>query len=230
MIKSLALTFSACFFSLISFSQISFDTSYHESLNLDSNIFSYDYSYYLKNNAADPSDTLFQWEITYVENTENYESWDWYVLTNFIEVDKPTGKYNCTILYDTSFLFRLGFWIMNRPGYNTARLKVTSVLHPEITDSVTLKLRARNLLSIEVPKMICSDIYPNPSSGLVKIKCIRGSEYRLMNSIGQNILEGNLENDLNDLDLSRLTTGIYTLVVYRDDKNSFISKKISILH
>lgn len=211
--KSFSLTLLTLLLTIGSYSQIVFDTSYHENLNLDINLFSYDHSFYLINNSIDPGDTLFQWEVTHVENTENHADWAWYVLTNFMEIAEPRGKYNSTILLDTPFLFRLGFWIDFTPGCNLARLKVSSVLHPEITDSITINLQARDLMSTGVSELNRIEVYPNPASDLVKIRCTPGSVYHLTNSLGQKVRHGKLENWINFIQIGDIPGGLYTLHV-----------------
>ena len=55
--------------------------------------------------------------------------------------------------------------------------------------------------------------YPNPSSGTVTINLDFDGTYNLYNSYGSQVATGQLTADLNTIDLSRYSSGIYLLVV-----------------
>lgn len=70
-------------------------------------------------------------------------------------------------------------------------------------------------------------VYPNPSEGIVKLDWTEGtSGYNLLNTTGQVLQSGNLENGTNILDLSKYSSGLY-LIEIRNRSTNF-SGKISI--
>ncbi|MCW3077680.1 MAG: hypothetical protein JWO32_2289, partial [Bacteroidetes bacterium] len=63
------------------------------------------------------------------------------------------------------------------------------------------------------------NVYPNPSNEhfTLEIKDYKKSNYRLINSLGQLVLQGALTANVNSLNTSELNTGIYFLEINTDD-------------
>jgi Secretion system C-terminal sorting domain len=69
-------------------------------------------------------------------------------------------------------------------------------------------------------------IYPNPSNGVVNISLIDLQDYQLKvyNNIGQIVLTHNIQGRQNQIDLSFLSNGLYTINVGNNYKKLLISK------
>ncbi|MGZ3867026.1 MAG: T9SS type A sorting domain-containing protein [Bacteroidia bacterium] len=66
-------------------------------------------------------------------------------------------------------------------------------------------------------------VSPNPTSGIVNVNTNSASSYVVYNTIGSVVKSGNLNHGSNQLDISDLSTGIYTIVFMQGDRKS-ISK------
>ena len=71
---------------------------------------------------------------------------------------------------------------------------------------------------------ISVSVYPNPTSGLIRISCPTKASYKLYNQFGAVILNEQLDAPLTTLDISDLSRGIYLMEVR--NSNGVITKKI----
>jgi hypothetical protein len=212
--KLLLLSFVLISLSFYSDAQISFDTTYHENLNVDSSQFEYRHFYKITNNATDPADTMFTWEVTHVDKED---SWDHMVLLpDYCGFINPTRPWNFKLGKDTSTFIVLSFYMFNASGSGIMTVKVYSILHPEIKDSITLKINARSLVSIEDSELKNIEVYPNPASDYITVEADLGDKYSLTNLQGQTVKEGLLENYANQIDASNLARGTYFLKVLNE--------------
>ena len=197
--------------------QISFDTNYHENLNVDFTEFDYQYTYYLTNNAVDLADTLFEWEIT---NIEKEDEWDYTVIAGFNGIADPEPKdtFNFELTQNSDEYFKLAFNLYGNAGQGTITLTVWSKLHPEIRDSITLTINARDLVSIDNFEVLEANIYPNPTSNIITIQTKPGASYTLTNLQGQVIKEGKLSDATSYVDISDIQSGTYFIRVMNDGK------------
>ena len=76
----------------------------------------------------------------------------------------------------------------------------------------TINLEATS--SIEMEYEI--EIFPNPTSGLVTINIPQESTLKIFNVIGDLIDQINLKNDINNVDISEFSDGIYYFEIYKD--------------
>ncbi|HAV26570.1 MAG TPA: hypothetical protein DCX01_10370 [Bacteroidetes bacterium] len=199
--------------------QISFDTTYHENLNVDGSQFGYEYKYFLTNNAVDPADTVFQWTITY-----KIKQKDWYdaVIVPLNSYSEPIDTYDFHLASDSEWFARLEFSNFTTLGYGRMTLKVTSKLHPNIWDTATLVIQTRNPVSIEQPNEFDFDVYPNPVSDYLNVKSEPGATYKLTNMLGNSVYEGTLYQRNNVLDVSDCTSGVYYLKVRKDNSSKVV--------
>lgn len=67
-------------------------------------------------------------------------------------------------------------------------------------------------------------VYPNPANDFIKVK-IGSKQYGLQYSVtdqsGRNLLTGKLNNEITNIDISRLNSGVYILQVGESRKQSF---------
>lgn len=75
----------------------------------------------------------------------------------------------------------------------------------------TLALAARE--GIESTNILSINIYPNPSTGLVNISGVEKAIYVVFNSLGQQVVAGELNSETSTLNLSNQANGIYLLKV-----------------
>jgi hypothetical protein len=199
--------------------QISFDINYHENLNVDSSQFDYEYKYFLTNNAVDPADTLFQWTITHKTKQKD---WYDYVIVPLNSYEEPIDTYDFRLASDSEWFARLAFANFTTPGYGRMTLKVTSKMHPNIWDTATLVIHARDLVSIEQPNEFDFDVYPNPVPDYLNVKSEPGATYKLTNMLGNSLYEGTLYKRNNILDVSDCTSGVYYLEVRKDNSTNVV--------
>ena len=74
-------------------------------------------------------------------------------------------------------------------------------------------------------------IYPNPTNGLVNIQLNNNTgnfSYAVVNTVGQQVRQGNLEHNNTSLDLSELTNGVYFMKITNTTNQHYMLKKIVI--
>ena len=81
-------------------------------------------------------------------------------------------------------------------------------------DDVYLYDQSQATSSIEMEYEI--EIFPNPTSGLVTINIPQESTLKIFNVIGDLIDQINLNNDINNVDISEFSDGIYYFEIYKD--------------
>ena len=67
-------------------------------------------------------------------------------------------------------------------------------------------------------------VYPNPSNNLLTIKTsdnLIGLEYFIIDQVGRQVLNGKLVNETGQIDISRLSSGIYVVQLSGQRKQSF---------
>lgn len=207
------------FLTILSFganAQISFDTTYHENLRVDVNEFDYQYDFVITNNATDPLDTVFTWEVT---NVDRVESWDHMVLLpDYCGFINPTKPWNFILGKDTNTFIRLAFFLSETVGSGIIMVTINSKLHPEIKDSITLKINARSLASVGDLELNDMEVYPNPASDYLIIQTEPGASYTMTNLQGQVVKEGPLLNSISRIEIQDLSKGTYILKVLYEDK------------
>lgn len=196
--------------------QTSFDTTYHENLNVDSRNFDYNYNFILTNDSIHPRDTNFTWELTYVDMPEEWEYIVGYDL--YCGFLPPVTEGSLVIPNNAQDRARMYFVTYGTPGSGTLHLRITSKLNPANSDSIVFKINARNLVSVNIPELSSFFIYPNPTSDFLTIKAEIGSKYTLVNLQGQVLKNGIFDNSSNQLDVQNLPRGTYFLQVAFEEK------------
>lgn len=69
-----------------------------------------------------------------------------------------------------------------------------------------------------------SEIYPNPTSGNLFIQSDLNSNYRILNLLGVEVLNGEFSKGENKLDLTRLNNGIYFIQSGRESQKILLLK------
>ena len=74
------------------------------------------------------------------------------------------------------------------------------------------------------------DVYPNPASSVITVMNGRypNLNYHFYNLLGQEILAGSLSNTMNEINVERLSKGVYFLHLVDKESNADITKKIII--
>lgn len=89
------------------------------------------------------------------------------------------------------------------------------------SDSVLCSMQTGTSISNPLNNLTENYVFPNPVGDILKIRNLcRSKSFRLINSLGINLLEGKLTDDLNLLDVSSLANGIFLLKI--DNNSSFI--------
>ncbi|AZA83425.1 hypothetical protein C1637_21130 [Chryseobacterium lactis] len=82
-------------------------------------------------------------------------------------------------------------------------------------EDYTINIQPENLSTREVSKSSSVGIYPNPTTGSLTIKALKGLEkYEIYNISGQKLLEGNS----NTISLDHFTSGTYLIKILTKDK------------
>ncbi|PCJ67228.1 MAG: hypothetical protein COA58_02620 [Bacteroidetes bacterium] len=205
----------------LSSGQILFDTHYHENLNVDSSRYDYRLPFEVINNGIDPADTNFNWEITYMEKEED---WNYSVVTSYMAYADPKGAMPFSLGIDSTIEFRMDFAIYETSGTGELHFKVTSVLYPDIKDSVIFKIVSRNTLSVGNLDNQGILIYPNPASDYIQIQTESGAFYEISNLVGQVVQTGEILKPLSFVDLKNLSSGSYFLKI--EVSGQIIIKKV----
>lgn len=70
------------------------------------------------------------------------------------------------------------------------------------------------------------NIYPNPANDFLKIENAKGSKITIVNILGRIVFEGVIVNEIETIDLSSLSGGLYTVSISKDNKT--IDQKVNI--
>ena len=132
-----------------------------------------------------------------------------------VEIGAYESCASLTLIEDALFESDFPYWFFSRPltepGY------YTHVLEGHDCDSV-IGLTLDVLLGMEEPQNSSSQVWPNPTKGLLHLETENYSKAEVRNLLGQRIIE--FENTQN-LNLEGLENGIYFLIV--NDKDGLIS-------
>jgi len=129
-----------------------------------------------------------------LERSYNAEDWT--------EIADITGAGNSSTIQSYNF-------IDNEPNYNFNYYKLKQVdfdghyKYSKIISAACMFANSNNI-----------NLYPNPTNNYVTIsvcKAIIGSEYTIINNIGQIILDGKIDNELTKINVGNLNNGIYIL-------------------
>ncbi|MCC6819072.1 MAG: T9SS type A sorting domain-containing protein [Bacteroidia bacterium] len=108
---------------------------------------------------------------------------------------------------------KTGFWAyeLGNPGKHKIWLKATDINGCQNTDSLDIFTdRFTSLESIRESEIL---IYPNPVQSILYIETGRESAFKIYSLSGQNILEGTLEKNHNEISLVDLSAGIYMIEI-----------------
>lgn len=91
------------------------------------------------------------------------------------------------------------------------------------TEDYTINIQPENLSTTEVSKNTSIKVFPNPTTGIITLKGIKGLEkYEVYNITGQKLLEGNSEV----ISLESFVPGTYLLKIQTKDKKMITEKII----
>jgi len=126
-------------FSFSSYAQISFDRNDFKNSFVDKSNFDFSIKAYLSNNAINPDDTLFEWEVISLNQSN---SWELQVCTDGECIaDPPLNKtYPFILSIDDQEEFKIGWALFEESGNGLVKIKVTSKNYPENKDTVTLEI------------------------------------------------------------------------------------------
>jgi len=75
--------------------------------------------------------------------------------------------------------------------------------------------------------LIDFSVYPNPANGFIKVNysgILTSCQYQLLNSLGQVLLSGKIEQ--NNIDVSSIHVGIYFLTITNEDGDSGVKRVV----
>ena len=89
-------------------------------------------------------------------------------------------------------------------------LASTLVLNAASSSKISQSYECTTILAVEDPKLTVK-IYPNPTSDVIHVSVREISSYQLISSTGQVVAKGIVTPSKNQVDLSKLTAGLYIL-------------------
>lgn len=214
--KLIILSLFLTLFTLGANAQISFDTTYHENLNVDANDFDYRYVFVLTNDSIDHADTNFTWELTYVDMPVEWEYIVGFDL--YCGFFPPVTTGSLVIPNNAQDRARMYFTMYGTPGAGTLHMRITSKLNPANSDSIVFKINALDLAYANRPKLLNFSVYPNPTSDYLTIQTEPEAHYSLTNLQGQVVKEGTLVSSFHKIDMQDLSKGTYVLKVIHEGK------------
>lgn len=84
-------------------------------------------------------------------------------------------------------------------------------------DSILKAMPTLNLRQLEKLELA---VYPNPAASYVKVRCLPGASYQLMNLNGQIVENGKMDNWINFLETNHLINGTYFLQIRFDNQTT----------
>ena len=117
----------------------------------------------------------------------------------------------------------------NTPG---TQIKNTAYIYFDFNEPVVTNTAINTIETITGIKSTSSNndewnVYPNPSTGVLYIvnssSVKEASQFQVINSIGQTVLEETINNNFKNIDLSKLNNGVY-FVKITSDKSSTVKR------
>ena len=217
--NKITLLVAAFLFTTSIFAQIKFEQKSLINLSVLETVEIYDAKTYLQNNATDPADTLMIWKV--IDKKLGDPSWELNVCTGSVCVTNAPGDVEYIHTVGKAMEFKIGFGFYDKPGEGEFKVAVRSKLHPEIADTVYMRMKTKGA-SISGITGKSFHMYPNPATNQVKIDFMNGGKenvvvYSILGTVlmTKTILSGDT------LDISKLTSGVY---IVRTEGNTSFSK------
>ncbi len=217
--NKITLLVAAFLFTTSIFAQIKFEQKSLINLSVLETVEIYDAKTYLQNNATDPADTLMIWKV--IDKKLGDPSWELNVCTGGVCVTNAPGDVEYIHTVGKAMEFKIGFGFYDKPGEGEFKVAVRSKLHPEIADTVYMRMKTKGA-SISGITGKSFHMYPNPATNQVKIDFMNGGKenvvvYSILGTVlmTKTILSGDT------LDISKLTSGVY---IVRTEGNTSFSK------
>jgi hypothetical protein len=153
-------------FAMNSFAQIFFDKNEFVEPNFSKDEFDYNAKAYLTNSSTDPADTLFAWVLN---KTDVPSDWSTTVCSGFLCIEEPTTAYNFALKQGDSVEFKLGFAFFGKAGEGDAYVSAYSLSDASNSDTLSLSITARDLVSTNDLDRSSITVYPNPASDKVYV-------------------------------------------------------------
>ncbi|MBQ7984170.1 MAG: carboxypeptidase regulatory-like domain-containing protein [Bacteroidales bacterium] len=109
----------------------------------------------------------------------------------------------------------------SKDGYND---RVEEIAMTGSTETVNIELVPKNV-SIDQAQHMQAEIYPVPAENYIKIKCGGEARFAIADIKAAERIYGVLHGGENTVDISTLSAGVYTVMIYSKDGN-LITKKI----
>ena len=217
--NKITLLVAAFLFTTSIFAQIKFEQKSLINLSVLETVEIYYAKTYLQNNATDPADTLMIWKV--IDKKLGDPSWELNVCTGGVCVTNAPGDVEYIHTVGKAMEFKIGFGFYDKPGEGEFKVAVRSKLHPEIADTVYMRMKTKGA-SISGITGKSFHMYPNPATNQVKIDFMNGGKenvvvYSILGTVlmTKTILSGDT------LDISKLTSGVY---IVRTEGNTSFSK------
>ena len=69
------------------------------------------------------------------------------------------------------------------------------------------------------------DIYPNPANGIIYVKSNDvNSDYQIVNILGETVISGEITSEIQQIDISNLSDGIYLIRIHNKTMKIIINK------
>jgi hypothetical protein len=217
--NKITLLVAAFLFTTSIFAQIKFEQKSLINLGVLETVEIYDAKTYLQNNATDPADTLMIWKV--IDKKLGDPSWELNVCTGGVCVTNAPGDVEYIHTVGKAMEFKIGFGFYDKPGEGEFKVAVRSKLHPEIADTVYMRMKTKGA-SISGITGKSFHMYPNPANNQVKIDFVHGGkENVVVYSIFGTVLMTKTILSGDTLDISKLTSGVY---IVRTEGNTSFSK------
>ena len=217
--KKTTLLLAAFLFTTSIFAQIKFEQKSLVNLEVLESVEIYDAKTYLQNNATDAADTLMIWNV--IEKKLGDPSWELNVCTGGVCVTNAPGDVEYIHKVGKAMEFKIGFGFYDKPGEGEFKVAVRSKLHPEIADTVYMRMKTKGA-SVASIYGKSFNLYPNPATNQVKIDFINGGKEKVVvySILGTLVMTKTIMSG-ETMDVSRLTNGVY---IVRTDGNTSFSK------
>jgi hypothetical protein len=198
-------------FSFSSYAQISFDKNNFKNSFVNKMDFDFSIKAYLSNNAKNPNDTIYEWEVVSLNQSN---AWELQVCTDGVCIaDPPINKtYPFILSIGDQEEFKIGWALFEESGNGQVKILVTSKNYPENKDTVSLEIST--LSNIKNLYNNTLTVKPNPFIDFINVEFQDNSSKILIiyDILGNEVLTRKVFSG-DRINTSGLIRGVYILKV-----------------